>query len=192
VTAVVRAILLRHAESERNVAGTIGGDPSLSVAGRAQARALALRLPPVDLAVTSGLRRAEETASLAAPGPARLVLPELKEIHFGRYEGGPIEPYLEWASTAGPDEACPGGGESRAGAVRRYVRGWRTLLARPEATLLVVAHGLVVRYMLDALEGRNPAPSVDGVPWAEPFALERPDLERAVARLDAWVQNPRW
>ena len=54
------------------------------------------------------------------------------------------------------------------------------------------AHGLVVRYVLDALEGRDPAPRVDGVPWAEPFALERPDLERAVARLDSWVQNPRW
>ena len=76
--------------------------------------------------------------------------------------------------------------------MRRYVRGWRALLARPEPTLLVVAHGLVVRYVLDALEGRDPAPRVDGVPWAEPFALERPDLERAVARLDAWVQNPRW
>ena len=167
-------------------------DATVPAGSRERARALALRLPPVDLACTSGLRRAEETAELAAPGLSRLVLPELNEIHFGRYEGGPIEPYLEWASTAGPEEPCPGGGESRAGAVRRYVRGWRTLLVRPEPTLLVVAHGLVVRYVLDALEGRDPAPRVDGVPWAEPFALELSDLEGAVARLDAWVQNPRW
>src|SRR5437879_2259272 len=107
-----RAILVRHAESEHNAAGTIGGDPQLTETGRAQARALGERLPPLDLAVTSGLRRAVETAELAAPDAPRLSLQELGEIHFGRYEGGSIEAYREWAWAAGPEEPCPGGGES--------------------------------------------------------------------------------
>jgi broad specificity phosphatase PhoE len=187
-----RAILVRHAESERNAAGTIGGDPELSPVGREQARRLAERLPKVDLAVTSGLRRAVETAALAAPGAPRLDLRELGEIDFGSYEGGTIEPYREWAWSAGPEEPCPGGGESRAAAVRRYVRGWRTVLGRPEATVLVVAHGLTVRYVLDALDGRDPAQRANGVPWAEPFPVAAGELERAADRLEAWLEAPRW
>ena len=65
------------------------------------------------------------------------------------------------------------GGDSRAQTVARYVRAYRTILARPEETVLVVAHGLPVRYVLDALEGRNPAAAVAQVPYAEPFRLER-------------------
>ena len=187
-----RAILTRHAQSERNASGTIGGDPPLSEEGRVQARALAERLPPVELAVTSGLRRAVETAGLAAPAAPALVLAELGEIRFGQFEGGAIEPYLAWAWSAGPEEPCPGGGESRAEAVRRYVRGGRAVLERPEATILVVAHGLVVRYVLEALDGRDPPQRAGGVPWAEPFAVERGRLELAVDRLDAWSREPRW
>jgi broad specificity phosphatase PhoE len=189
---VERVTLVRHAQSERNLSGTIGGDPPLSEAGRAQARALGERLPPLDLVVTSGLRRTDWTAELAAPAAPRLALPDLSEIHFGRYEGDTIEAYREWAWTAGPAEPCPGGGESRADAVRRYVRAWRTVLARPERVLLVVVHGLVVRYVLDATAGKDPVQRADGVPSAEPFPLERRELERAVERLDAWAEDPRW
>src|ERR671930_336944 len=99
-----RAILVRHAESERNAAGTIGGDPGLSAAGREQARRPAGRAPPGDLPVTSRPGRAVETAELASPGAPRLELRELGEIDFGSYEGGRIEPYREWAWAAGPDE----------------------------------------------------------------------------------------
>src|SRR5438128_364661 len=54
------------------------------------------------------------------------------------------------------------------------------------------AHGLVVRYLLNALDGRDPAPLLDGVPCAEPYELKAPELERAVDRLEAWTWDPRW
>ena len=38
----------------------------------------------------------------------------------------------------GPPTPCPGGGESRGDAARRFAAGYRTLLARPEPTILVV------------------------------------------------------
>jgi broad specificity phosphatase PhoE len=191
-----RAVLVRHAESAASVDGILNGavdlDVPLTDAGREQARRLASRLPAVDLAVTSAFRRAVETADLAAPAAPRLVLDELNEIGFGAYEGGPYPDYREWAATAGPAEACPGGGESRVEAVRRYVRAFRTLLDRPEQTVLVVAHGLVLRYALNARDGLDPAPLLDGVPCAEPFELDAGELERATARLDAWAREPRW
>ena len=58
------------------------------------------------------------------------------------------------------------------------MRAYRTILARPEETVLVVAHGLPVRYVLDALEGRNPAAAVAQVPYAEPFRLSAEELAR--------------
>ena len=192
----MQAILVRHAESEASVDGILNGIASLGVglteAGREQSRLLAERLPAVDLVATSEFRRAVDTAAIAAPGAPQLVLPDLNEIGFGTYEGGLYLPYREWAGSAGPSDPSPGGGESRADAVRRYVRALRTLLGRPEPAVLVVAHGLVVRYVLDAREGLDPAPLLDGVPCAEPYELGAEELEQATARLEAWAREPRW
>jgi broad specificity phosphatase PhoE len=191
-----RAILVRHAESEASVGGILNGVASLEIglteAGREQSRLLAARLPALDLVATSAFRRAVDTAAIAAPGVSQLVLADLNEIGFGDYEGGLYLPYREWAGSAGPADPCPGGGESRVDAVRRYVRAFRTLLRRSEPTILVIAHGLVVRYLLNAREGVDPAPLLDAVPCAEPYELGAGELEQAVARLEAWAREPRW
>lgn len=187
-----RAILARHGESTHNTTSTLGGDPPLSDAGRAQAEALGKRLPHIDLAITSGARRTEQTAELAAPNTPRLAMPDLRDIHFGRYECGASDAYLEWAWIAGPAEPCPGGGESRTNAVQRYLRAWNTVLARPETTLLVVAHGLTIRYLLDAHAGKGPAQRVKPIPPGEPFVVERADIEAGVQRLEDWLSDPHW
>lgn len=191
-----RAILVRHAESEASAGGILNGIASLGIglteAGREQSRLLAARLPALDLVATSAFRRAVDTAAIAAPGVPWLVLQDLNEIGFGDYEGGRYPPYREWAGSAGPADPSPGGGESRVDAVDRYVRAFRALLGRSEPTVLVVAHGLVVRYLLNAREGVDPAPLLEGVPCAEPYQLGVEELERAIARLEAWAREPRW
>jgi probable phosphoglycerate mutase len=197
---VRRAILARHGESERSVVGRTNGDPrtacALTETGREEARALgrALASDEIDLCVTSEFERVRETADLALEGreAPRLVLPELNDIRFGEFEGRPLTDYRAWAHAHGPEEPAPGGGDSRAETVGRYVRAYRTILARPEETVLVVAHGLPVRYILDAVEGRNPATVIAQVPYAEPFRLEAGELTPAVDILEAWVANPAW
>jgi probable phosphoglycerate mutase len=197
---VRRAILARHGESERSVVGRTNGDPrtacALTETGREEARALgrALASDEIDLCVTSEFERVRETADLALEGreAPRLVLPELNDIRFGEFEGRPLTDYRAWAHAHGPEEPAPGGGDSRAETVGRYVRAYRTILARPEETVLVVAHGLPVRYVLDAVEGRNPAAAIAQVPYAEPFRLEAGELTAAVDILEAWVANPAW
>ena len=194
-----RVILARHGESERSVDGLTNGDPAVGVAltatGREEARRLGRELAEdaIELCVTSEFERARETADLALEGRdvPRLVLDELNDIRFGEFEGRPLTDYRAWAHAHGPEDVCPGG-ESRAETVARYVRGYRTLLARPEATVLVVAHGLPVRYVLDALEGRNPAAAVAQVPYAEPFRLTATELAAAVGRLESWLTDPAW
>jgi broad specificity phosphatase PhoE len=197
---VERAILARHGESERSVVGLTNGDPAVRVGltevGREEARRLGVELrdDPIDLCVTSEFQRAQETADLALDGRdvPRLVLADLNDIRFGRFEGCLLTDYRAWAHTHGPEDVCPGGGESRAQTVTRYVHGYRTILARPEATILVVAHGLPVRYVLDALERRNPAAAVAQVPYAEPFRLSADELTTAVDLLEAWIRSPAW
>jgi broad specificity phosphatase PhoE len=196
---VDRVVLARHGESERSIEGLTNGDPRvacpLTAVGREEARRLGVELAddPISLCVTSEFERARETADLALEGRRvqRLVLAELNDIRFGEFEGLPLTDYRAWAHTHGPEDAVPGG-ESRAGTVARYVRAYRTILARPEETILVVAHGLPVRYVLDAVEGRDPAAAVAQVPYAEPFRLTVAELAAAVGRLEAWVAAPAW
>jgi hypothetical protein len=66
------------------------------------------------------------------------------------------------------------------------------VLERSEPTILVIAHSLPVRYVLDAAGASSPAPTVAQVPYAEPFTFQRDDLSVAVARLEAWVLAPGW
>ena len=194
-----RVILARHGESERSVGGLTNGDPSVRVplteVGREEARHLGRELAgdPVGLCVTSEFERTRETADLALEGRRvpRLVLPDLNDIRFGEFEGRPLTDYRAWAHSHGPLDVCPGG-ESRAETVGRYVRAYTTILARPEETILVVAHGLPVRYVLDAVAGRNPVATIEQIPYAEPFRLSAQELEAAVGRLESWTVNPVW
>jgi broad specificity phosphatase PhoE len=66
------------------------------------------------------------------------------------------------------------------------------VLERPEKTILVVAHGLPIRYVLLAIEGTEPRPVVETVDYATPYRLTRTDLEHAVERLELWVMDPIW
>jgi len=193
-------ILARHGESELSVVGTVNGDPgtacSLTETGRAQAKRLGelLRDAEIDLCVTSEFERARETADIALAGRdiARLVVPELNDVRFGEFEGGTLTTYREWAAANEPTVEAPGGGESRSGTVERYVRAYRIVLARPEPAILVVAHGLPIRYVLNALDEVDPSPLVEQVAYAEPYRLSRAELELAVERLAAWASAPAW
>jgi broad specificity phosphatase PhoE len=196
---VETVVLARHGESELSAAGLVSGDPAeprgLTEIGREQARRLGERLAdePIDVCVTSEFVRVRQTADLALAGREipRLVVPELNDVRFGEFEGRPFEVYRAWASERDPTESTPGG-ESRAGVARRYVRGFRRVLERSERTILVVAHGLPLRYTLLALEDLDPTPIVEQVPLAEPYRLTRAELERATARLERWSRSPVW
>jgi alpha-ribazole phosphatase len=195
-----QVILARHGESELSVVGTVNGDPAtrcaLTPTGEEQARRLREKIAadPIDLCVTSEFERVRRTAEIALEGRdvARLVLPELNDVRFGSFEGGTLVVYREWAAANEPTVEAPGGGESRSATVARYVRAYRAILARPEQTILVVAHGLPIRYVLNALDEVDPAPLVDQVAYAEPYRLDHATLELAVDRLERWALAPAW
>ncbi len=190
-----RLILTRHAESESNARREVNGDLSVPVrlteTGRAQAHALgrALAGEPIELCVTSEFARTVQTADLALAGRSipRFVLSDLNEIGFGAFEGASLAEYRSWAHEHGSAEVGTGGAESRAGAARRYARAFRELLARDEATILVVTHALAIRYLLS-----GPSAFVESIPLAEPHVLARAEAEPLLERLEAWIQAPSW
>jgi broad specificity phosphatase PhoE len=155
---------------------------------------VALASERIDLGVSTELRRTEETLELALGGreTPRVVVPELNEIHFGRFDGGPLEDYRAWAWHELPEVLAPGEGESRAQGAARYARGLRTVLARPEATILAVGHALMVRYTLDAVAGLVPAARMAPVEHAVPYRLTAAEVVAAARLLEAWSLAPRF
>ena len=61
-----------------------------------------------------------------------------------------------------------------------------------QRTILVVAHSLPVRYVLNAAAGGFPKPAMEQVPYAEAFPLSAEELTQAVEHLEAWTLAPSW
>lgn len=187
-------VLARHGESVFSARGLVNGDVAVSCPlterGEEEARLLgeALADEPIGLCVTSEFERARQTADIALAGRdvPRLVLAELNDPRYGEFEGGPLDEYREWAWSHGSDDAPPGG-ESRRGLIGRYARGYRRVVDRPEATVLVVAHSLPIAYALG-----EPRPRMGMVEHASAHQLSAEELRAAVERLEAWLEAPTW
>jgi broad specificity phosphatase PhoE len=192
-------VLVRHALAASNHDGTASCSApgeGLTPAGREQARRLGrdLEREAFDLGVATELRRTQETLDLALDGREipRLVVPELNEINFGSFDGGPLVEYRAWAGSSPPSLEAPGGGESRAQAAARFARGLHVLLDRPERRLLAVGHALAIRYIIDASQGLAPAPLMSPIDHAAPHYLTAADLTAAATLLDDWSHAPRF
>jgi broad specificity phosphatase PhoE len=190
-------VLVRHAFAVSNSDGTascsVPGE-GLTPVGVEQARAVARELAEdgVSLGVSSRLARTRETLDVVLEGREvpRIVVPELDEIDFGSFDGGPLHDYRVWAAAHSPIDAAPGGGESRADAARRFSRGLRVLLEREEHIVLLVGHALALRYVLDAAEGLVPAPLIRPVDHATPYRLGVHEVEAAAHLLADWSESP--
>jgi broad specificity phosphatase PhoE len=197
---VETALFVRHGESEYSVDLRLNGDAAVDVGltsrGRQEARRLADELSEtaIDLCVTSEFRRTLETADLALAGRdvPRLVLSELNDPRYGRYEGATLEEYRAWADSARSDARPSDDGESRLDIAARYARALRILLGRNENVVLVVAHSLPIAYVLATRGGELPRSRVPLVAHAALHRFTARELEQAADTLEAWVAAPTW
>ena len=185
-------LLARHGQSLFNVDKVVNGDPTLdrglSEQGIEEAERLAGQLAalPIDLVAVSPFPRALQTANIALAGRdvTHLVDDELGDVRIGELEGGSLDDYRAAPAHSNRKERFPGG-ESLDEAARRYARGFRRLLERPEERVLVVCHEIPVRYALNAADG---SADLDGpehrIPNAAPYLFDGDALTRAVARID--------
>jgi broad specificity phosphatase PhoE len=160
--------LVRHGESEGNLAGSLQGsrfDTPLSETGRRQAECLAARLAgeEIDAVWASPMIRARETAAAVAAvrGLGVTLDPDLVEFDWGAWSGRPYDGEIEkevsgvrarWRS--GETELSPSGGESPAHAAFRADRFLARLLSSGSRAPLVVAHGRFNRVLMTRLLGR--------------------------------------
>ena len=190
-------LLARHGESVLSARRIANGDPGvpcpLTELGREQARALGetLAAEPIDLCAVTEFERVRETAEIALVGRdvPFLVVPELNDPRVGDFEGRAVAEYGRWAWSSGPLDAPPAG-EHRAELATRYARGLRTLLDRPEQTILHVGHSHPIAYLHDALAGITPRSQIEPMPYTEVRRVGHDELSGAVERLEAWAASP--
>ncbi|MGZ5477781.1 MAG: histidine phosphatase family protein [Thermoanaerobaculia bacterium] len=153
-------ILVRHGETEHNLAGIVQGwsDSELSERGRQQVARLAERLKTfeADVIFSSPLQRAMTTAQLiaGATGLEVRTLDGLREMNYGRWEGQSFldirktdeSIYRRWVADS--SFACPEG-ESHDDVLAR-VRGALDSLNEAKRPI-VVAHGTAIRIAATAL-----------------------------------------
>ncbi|SDF37233.1 probable phosphoglycerate mutase [Thermus arciformis] len=157
-----RLILLRHGEVDYFPQGrpVPPEGVGLTERGKEQARAVGALLwnVPLDLALHTGLRRTEETLALVLEGREVEVeaWPEFREIRPGRLRDllDPERAFREAFHPQSLEERFLGGERYR-DFLERVLAAYRRLLERPWGTLLLVAHGGVIRALLSyALTGR--------------------------------------
>ncbi len=156
-----RLLLLRHGEVDYFPQGrpVPPEGVGLTERGREQARAVRALLwdTPLDLAVHSGLPRTQETAAIVLEGRGVPVeaWPEFREIRPGRLREleDPERAFKEAFHPRDLSERFLGG-ERYQDFLDRVLPAYERLLERPWDTLLLVAHGGVIRAILSyALTG---------------------------------------
>lgn len=162
----MRLYLIRHGQTDWNVAGRIQGstDIPLNDTGRKQAACLAegMERRPVTQVFSSTLSRAYETA--AAIGKSQNVpvygLSELEEVNYGEWEGLTMAEIEErypkeleqWYLS--PVEVAPAGGETQTQVYDRCRRAMARILDQAKGDVAIVSHGATVVFLLEyMLEG---------------------------------------
>lgn len=136
--------LIRHGLTrlgeEKRYQGAL--DEGLSVYGRAALKRADFAPPRV---YVSPMLRARETAAILFPDSGQIVVPDLREMDFGVFEGrGWWEMERDPAYRAWVDGNCLGrcpGGEERAIFSARVCAAMEILLGNEDEELVIVAHG---------------------------------------------------
>ncbi len=194
--AVRELVLARHGESEYSLKQLVNGDPGvacpLTPAGREQARELGGRLRRARPGGGHGVRARARDRRARASGIATCrgsSCPSSTTRATGSSRAARSTP-----TGSGCGAAARSTHRSAASTAARSRHGTRSgtgrLLERPEETILLVAHSLPIRYVLDAADGVSPRAKVGLVEYATPYPLTRERLERAVDVLEAWAAAP--
>ena len=163
---MTKIILIRHGESEANELGVIAGhtDYKLTAIGYEQAEQTAEHLATerIDAIYSSDLVRAMDTAKPHAERRGLTVVPcpELRETHCGDWEG------ITFADLEARDPAeydcfkrtqlmytIPGGENLWDSGIRFYNKVLEIAKANPDRTVLITAHGAVIRVFWALLHG---------------------------------------
>ena len=155
-----RAItFIRHGKTAGNLTNCYIGvtDEPLIIEGEDEIRKR--NYPEADIVFSSPLLRCIETAGLIYPNQKPVVIDELKETNFGRFEGKNYKDlsndidYQRWIDSGG-DLPFPDG-ESKAEATKRTIEGFEKVLELSKSyyNVSVIAHGGTIMGILSHIFG---------------------------------------
>ncbi len=154
---MTRIFLLRHGQTDVMLTHLAGRLPGIALnrAGRDQAEALADRIAPPDVLITSPVQRARETAAIvgARHGLEATVIEGFAEFDFGDWTGRTFEelqgdPRWDAFNRSRATRSAPGG-ESMADVQRRALKALGKLTVDGDGqTIAIVSHGDVIRALL--------------------------------------------
>ena len=161
----MKCYLIRHGETEGNAALHFNGsgtDEPLTEAGRGALQEI-VNVEPGSMLFASPMKRAIETASIMFPGREPVVVDDLREMHFGVFEGknhrmldGDPD-YQAWLDSGGTAQIP--GGESMGGFYTRISKCFTDvagMAAQAGAdTLYIVAHGGTIMAAMSFLTGED-------------------------------------
>lgn len=176
-----KIILIRHGESLGNAKRMLLGHTDLDLTelgySQAEATAKALEGEKIDAVYSSDLLRAMNTAKPNAALRGLEVIPdvELREIYLGDWEGRSVEDVMEqygrdtylndWVANYGTF-VMPGG-ESTWECGERFLREVKRIAEANEGkTVLIVAHGAVIRSFFANILGYTPENMSSAIPFA--------------------------
>ena len=157
--------LIRHGITEGNNALQFNGsgtDELLTEEGKEALKAIE-GVKPGSMLFTSPMKRALETAAIMFPGIKPVIIDDLREMHFGIFEGknhvmldGDAE-YQAWLDSGG--EAAIPGGESieifRERAWKGFTEALGTATRKGTDTIYLVVHGGTIMAVMSSLTGED-------------------------------------
>ena len=158
----MKLYLVRHGETDWNIANKIQGqtDTVLNGKGREQAEALAAKLAGEDYCITkiyaSGKKRAEETAKIIGDtlGIEPVIYPEIEEISMGKWEGYTwkevkenfSDEYQVWRDNR--RYQVPPKGESYQQLLDRLLPAKDDIIKKEKDNTLIVTHSAVIMTLM--------------------------------------------
>ena len=144
----MKIYLLRHGETEYNAEKRYQGQRDIPLSAKGRAALCRADFDP-DVVYVSPLTRARQTAAALFPQARQIVVPDLREMNFGSFEGRNYvdmenDPeYLAWVAS-NCESACPDG-ERKEDFARRSCAAFAALvdaaLDAGRELLVIVAHG---------------------------------------------------
>lgn len=153
----MKIVCIRHGKTAGNLKGAYVGRTDEPLCEKGREELLKKTYPAVDAVFVSPMLRCQQTAAIACPLQAPVVIDELRECDFGRFEGKTWQElsgdsdYQAWIDSGGLG-AFPEG-ESHEGFIARCCEGFRKVYAICEEknieTAALVVHGGTIMALLD-------------------------------------------
>lgn len=173
--------LLRHGMTKENEERKYIGwtDAPLSKKGEAELRQSAKKTGKHQKVFSSPLIRCIQTAEMLYPGQKMNIVPDLKEMLFGLFEGKTYaqlkaeKTYTDWLTD--PFSHHPPSGESFADFAERVDSGWeqvvQELMETKNRSAVIITHGGVIRQLLSVLTSSRKSFFAWDIPYGGGYEL---------------------